>query len=103
MVDIEAPTRVQPITFGGYQIAAPGFDSESFAAAVNRAFGDGLRVEPDRAPRTWRVTNPAHGSEYIANVHGCSCPASLHGAPCKHVAIVQLIETITTIRERVAS
>ncbi len=96
----EAPARVQPITFGGYRITAPGFDPESFAAAVNRPLGDGLTVSPGRAPRTWHVRNPVSGHEYASNVHGCSCPSNLHGAPCKHVAIVVLIEAITTPVDR---
>jgi hypothetical protein len=100
---IMVPTQGETVRYAGYQIAAPGFDEATFAAAVERAFSDGLRVEPDRAPRTWRVTNPAHGSEYISNCWGCSCPASVHGSSCKHVALVALVEAITTIRERVAS
>ncbi len=94
MVEIEAPTRAETITFHGYRLDAPGFAPETFAAAVGRAFSDGLTISPGQAPRTWHVRNPTSGHEYASNVHGCSCPASLHGAPCKHVALTLLIDAI---------
>jgi hypothetical protein len=101
MIVIETPTRADPpITFHGYAIRAAGFTAETFAAAIQRALADGLTISPGRAPRTWHVRNPVSGHEYASNVHGCSCPASLHGAPCKHVAIVLLTETITTPVDR---
>lgn len=96
----EAPARVQPITFGGYQVAAPGFDEEMFASVVQRALADGLRVEPGRAPRTWLVTNPVSGHEYAANVHGCTCAAGHHRSLCKHLALTLLLDAILTPVDR---
>jgi hypothetical protein len=88
-------TRAEPtIRFGGHTIRAPGFDELTFAAAVNRAFSDGLAVSPGRAPRSWYVRNPTNGSEYVANRHGCSCRAGELARPCKHRSIILVIEAI---------
>jgi hypothetical protein len=88
-------TLPETIRFGGHTVRAPGFTAETFASAIDRALSDGLTISPGRAPRTWHVRNPVSGHEYATNRHGCSCPASLHGSPCKHAAIVILVETIT--------
>ncbi len=93
--NVTTTTRVETtVRFGGFTICTDGFDDATFAAAIARALHDGLTISPGRAPRTWLVTNPLNRSEYVTNAHGCSCRAGEHGTPCKHRAIILVIEAI---------
>lgn len=84
-----------PIRFRGYTIRAAGFDQETFSQAITRAIDEGLTIRPGHASRTWYVWNPSSQNEYATGANGtCTCPASVHGSSCKHVALVMLIETI---------
>jgi hypothetical protein len=100
IVEIEAPARVQPITYHGHTITAPGFTAETFAAGIGRALSDGLNVQPGRAPKTWLVFNSTNLSEYIVSPFGCSCRAGELNRPCKHRALAMLIEAILTPVDR---
>ncbi len=73
--NVTIPDQPEPITYEGYTMIAPGFDSESFAAAVDRAFADGCSVRPGRLPGTWYVTNPVANREYVVGPTGA--PAAL--------------------------
>lgn len=94
-------TLPETIRFGGHTIRAPGFDELTFAAAVNRAFSDGLAVSPGRAPRSWYVRNPVSGQEYVASLDGtCTCAAGHHRSLCKHLALTLLLDAILTPVDR---
>lgn len=85
------------VVFGGYRLLAPGFSSDDFATAIKRAFDAGLQVTPGARPGQYLVINPESGTVYAATRSRCDCRAGQHAGPCKHRAMVCLIETIAII------
>ncbi len=91
---LNVTTKPDPIIYLGYTIEAPGFTTESFSAALDRAMSEGITITPGAAPRTFVVHNPVNDSFYVANRYGCQCAAGLHRQGCKHLALVLLAEVI---------
>ena len=76
-----------PVTWGGHDVDAPGFDQDRFERAMTRAFIDDLRLKPLGGER-FLVYHPNASMAHRVTRETCSCPAGQHDVPCKHRALV---------------
>ena len=76
-----------PVTWGGHDVDAPGFDQDRFERAMTRAFIDDLRLRPIK-DGAYLVYHPAASRGHRVTRETCSCPAGQHEVPCKHRALV---------------
>ena len=76
-----------PVTWGGHDVDAPGFDQDRFERAMTRAFIDDLRLKPIPGG-AFLVYHPAASLGHRVTRETCSCPAGQHDVPCKHRALV---------------
>ena len=76
-----------PVTWGGHDVDAPGFDQDRFARAMTRAFIDDLRLK-SLGGDTFLVFHPNASLGHRVTRETCSCPAGQHDVPCKHRALV---------------
>jgi len=64
------------------------------AAALERALDQGITA-PRTSARCWMASSASGRGEYEVIVDGaavrCRCTAGLHGRPCKHAALVQVL------------
>jgi hypothetical protein len=80
-----APAVSESITFGGYEVDAPGFTPEQFVRAVARSLADDLAVSTDQAGATIVGLRSVNGGYHVTR-EGCTCKARQVGTPCKHRA-----------------
>ncbi len=76
-----------PVTWGGHDVDAPGFDQDRFERAMTRAFIDDLRLK-STGRETFLVYHPNASMGHRVTRETCSCPAGQHDVPCKHRALV---------------
>jgi hypothetical protein len=76
-----------PVTWGGHDVDAPGFDQDRFERAMTRAFIDDLRLKAI-GRETFLVHRPGASMGHRVTRETCSCPAGQHEVPCKHRALV---------------
>ncbi len=81
----ESARKVEPVTFGGATIDAPGFDQEGFEKAMCRAFVDELVIVQDQTGQDVVCYAGTNGG-YRTTRTSCDCPAGVHGRSCKHRA-----------------
>jgi hypothetical protein len=81
------PALPVPVTWGGHEVNAPGFDQDRFDRAMARAFVDDLQVKP-LGGDAFLVHHPAATRGHRTTRETCSCPAGEHEVPCKHRALV---------------
>lgn len=87
------------ISFRGYTgITAPGFDAGTFAKAVDRALDEVVALSPTARPETFIATRPGSPRSYVVTPSSCSCPAGWLRKPCKHVALLTVLLTVTRPR-----
>jgi hypothetical protein len=85
--ELDASMSPVPITWGGHDVDAPGFDQDQFERAMTRAFVDDLRLKAVGG-ETFLVYHPAASRGHRVTRETCSCPAGQHEVPCKHRALV---------------
>lgn len=84
----EGPPPAGLVIYCGAVLEAPGFTSETFTAALNRARQDAtMPMIPARAGVVL-VESKRTGERYAVTRQGCSCPAGLSHGYCKHRAAV---------------
>lgn len=76
-----------PVTCGGHDVDAPGFDQDQFERAMTRAFIDDLRLK-SLGGDAFLVFHPSASMGHRVTRETCSCPAGQHDVPCKHRALV---------------
>jgi hypothetical protein len=76
-----------PVSWGGHDVDAPGFDQDRFERAMTRAFVDDLRLKP-LGGEAFLVYRPGASLGHRTTRETCSCPAGQHDVPCKHRALV---------------
>lgn len=81
-------------TYRGHTIPAPGFDEATLARSIDRALAGGVTLRATERPNVYRASGSG-GETYWTSRTGCSCPAGSNARPCKHRALVVLIEAIT--------
>jgi hypothetical protein len=86
-LNLDASMAPVPVTWGGHDVDAPGFDQDRFERAMTRAFIDDLRLKPIGG-ETFLVYHPAASMGHRVTRETCSCPAGQHDVPCKHRALV---------------
>ena len=84
---LDASMSPVPVTWGGHEVDAPGFDQDRFERAMTRAFIDDLRLKPIHGG-AFLVYHPAASLGHRVTRETCSCPAGQHDVPCKHRALV---------------
>lgn len=83
----DRPAIPVPVTWGGQEVDAPGFDQGRFERAMARAFVDDLQLKP-LGGGAFLVHHPAATRGHRVTRQTCSCPAGEHEVPCKHRALV---------------
>ena len=84
---VDASMSPVPVTWGGHDVDAPGFDQDRFERAMTRAFIDDLRLK-SLGGDTFLVYHPSASMGHHVTRETCSCPAGQHDVPCKHRALV---------------
>lgn len=78
-----APT----VTHNGGTVDAPGFTTDTFASAVDRAKRDNLRVEPCDVERSVMVSDSTGNGWYLVSRTSCECKGHQSHGRCKHRAL----------------
>jgi hypothetical protein len=80
----ESARNVEPVTFGGHEVDAPGYTTEGFARAMARALVDELEIHGVGGGHV--VTRRGLNGGYPCSRNRCECKAGQVGQPCKHRA-----------------
>lgn len=83
------------IAIRGYCIKAPGFSTEDFDTAIDRALDEGVLLEATSQLRTFRARRSGSPTIYTVTPTGCTCRAGEVGRPCEYLALALLVLAIT--------